>query len=315
MATSTTTKGMIFLEPGNRIMDELITTRLGEGAKRPMEPVDIRTSDFDDFQYRIFVDADNRDVLKVFASVPALAELRANGGDEMLARDYPGMEIEPEQGFNLGLQVDVNSVSESPGTLIKKFSELRRNICGAPLDKCFEALGSGSSGGMSGFQIPTRKGEIMYIRPAADRVTVVFSVDFEDTTDRALARVFLTEFQEAKRHVNNCPPVLFSKDPPGEISDASDVSTAGSLVGFISFAIFASHVSTPEKRLLAVTMMQGFRNYLHYHIKCSKSYLHSRMRKRCAELLQVLNRAVPESAEPAEKTTASGKTFKRFAKK
>lgn len=64
-----------------------------------------------------------------------------------------------------------------------------------------------------------------------------------------------------------------------------------------------------ERMQTAITLLLGFRNYLHYHIKCSKTYLHMRMRKRVAGWMQVLNRAVPEVE--TEKKTAAGKTFSR----
>ena len=35
-----------------------------------------------------------------------------------------------------------------------------------------------------------------------------------------------------------------------------------------------------------MTLLQGFRNYLHYHIKASKSYMQSRMRTRVGLLLE-----------------------------
>lgn len=50
-----------------------------------------------------------------------------------------------------------------------------------------------------------------------------------------------------------------------------------------------------------------------YHIKCSKAYMHDRMRKRVDSLLQVLNRAKAEPLEPKEKKTMTGKTFKNPA--
>jgi actin related protein 2/3 complex subunit 2 len=76
-------------------------------------------------------------------------------------------------------------------------------------------------------------------------------------------------------------------------------------------AIFKAHVEG-AKRERTVSLITGFRNYLHYHIKASKSYLHSRMRKRCVALLQVLNRAVPDKdTSKTSKKLASGKTFIR----
>jgi actin related protein 2/3 complex subunit 2 len=58
--------------------------------------------------------------------------------------------------------------------------------------------------------------------------------------------------------------------------------------------------------------MQMFRNYLAYHIKCSKAYFHSRMRARVVSLIKILNRAKVEIDESKrEKKTAQGKTFIR----
>jgi actin related protein 2/3 complex, subunit 2 len=73
--------------------------------------------------------------------------------------------------------------------------------------------------------------------------------------------------------------------------------------------IFPQHVQGGRQET-CVTLLVGFRNYLHYHIKATKTYMHMRMRKRVAGLLQVLNRAVPEVEDKAKKT-AQGKTFTR----
>lgn len=80
-----------------------------------------------------------------------------------------------------------------------------------------------------------------------------------------------------------------------------------------------------------ISHIQTFRDYFHYHIKASKAYIHSRMRKRTADFLQgtvppdpeygksrmcfadavslVLRRARPDNEEK-ERKTASGRTFK-----
>lgn len=54
-----------------------------------------------------------------------------------------------------------------------------------------------------------------------------------------------------------------------------------------------------------------FRTYLLYHIKASKSFLHSRMRSRVEHLLQVLKRAYSEPFEAKAKRTVTGKISKR----
>lgn len=54
--------------------------------------------------------------------------------------------------------------------------------------------------------------------------------------------------------------------------------------------LFPRHF-TPITAPSTAIQLQLFRDYLHYHIKCSKAYMHSRMRARVAEFLKVLNRA------------------------
>jgi actin related protein 2/3 complex subunit 2 len=73
--------------------------------------------------------------------------------------------------------------------------------------------------------------------------------------------------------------------------------------------LFPRHFANPSQALSTINRIQLFRDYLHYHIKCSKAYMHSRMRHRVAEFLKILNRAKPEVANQ-EKKTASGRTFR-----
>ena len=40
--------------------------------------------------------------------------------------------------------------------------------------------------------------------PLGDNVMLVYGVDFQQSTDQSLARVFLQELKEAKNHVKNC---------------------------------------------------------------------------------------------------------------
>lgn len=51
-----------------------------------------------------------------------------------------------------------------------------------------------------------------------------------------------------------------------------------------------------------INLIHMFRDYLHYHIKCSKAYIRSRMRAKTSDLLKVLNRAVPEHQSTDKKT-------------
>jgi len=53
------------------------------------------------------------------------------------------------------------------------------------------------------------------------------------------------------------------------------------------------------------------RNYLHYHLKCSKAYMHFRMRDRVTLLLQNLEAAKDKTGKKKEMKTASGRRFEK----
>ncbi|GLE08523.1 hypothetical protein PINS_up019770 [Pythium insidiosum] len=304
---------MLFLEPENKIIKDVLEGRLGEKAPRPVEPLEIRLCDFDDVQYDISIANSKLSISMAYAPFKHIASERDAcvqlGCDGDAQPVYPECQsVAPVAGFDLTLVANVDSIT--PAT--PRIALLKRNILAAPFELCFQALKSGTANTLGLAQIPFRRNESMYVVPQSDRIVIVYSVCFEDKTDQAIARVFLQEFVDTRRSVNNAPPVAFSKDPPLELRGAPGLRASDDLVGYLSLAIFPSHVETDEKRAKAASLVQGFRNYLHYHIKASKTHLHIRMRKRVDLLLQVLNRARPEKdPSKATKKTISGRTFAR----
>ncbi|CAM9922169.1 unnamed protein product [Phaeothamnion confervicola] len=175
-------------------------------------------------------------------------------------------------------------------------------------DRAFTALLRGEASAIPLMSLPWRKTETVYIVPQADRVTVIFAVDFPRDDERAIAKVFLSEFADAHRSANNAPPCNLTPEPPLELQGLR-VDGSTKPVGYLSFVIFTQHVEEGRKEK-TITLLTGFRNYLHYHLKATKTYMHMRMRKRVATLLQVLNRAIPGDEEK-EKKTAQGRSFAR----
>jgi actin related protein 2/3 complex subunit 2 len=57
--------------------------------------------------------------------------------------------------------------------------------------------------------------------------------------------------------------------------------------------LFPRHL-TMQRRAEVISHIQTFRDYFHYHIKASKAFIHSRMRKRTADFLQGMARATLE---------------------
>ena len=154
------------------------------------------------------------------------------------------------------------------------------------------------------------KSEAIWIKASHDRTTVIFSTRFSDETDRVFGGIFLREFVDARRRaIQNAPQVLFRDEPPLELQGQPGLqNSAKGDVGYITFVLFPRHL-TPQRREENISHIQTFRDYFHYHIKASKAYIHSRMRRRTADFQQVLNRARPENEEK-ERKTASGRTFK-----
>src|SRR5690606_6698429 len=62
-----------------------------------------------------------------------------------------------------------------------------------------------------------------------------------------------------------------------------------------------------------ISHIQTFRDYFHYHIKASKAYIHSRMRRRTADFLQGEQSVAPgySSLTPFQSFAGPGQTARR----
>ena len=59
------------------------------------------------------------------------------------------------------------------------------------------------------------------------------------------------------------------------LSTSGTDAAVGDNIGYITFVLFPRHTSQ-DKRDNTIDLIHTLRNYLHYHIKCSKAYIHSR---------------------------------------
>jgi len=223
-----------------------------------------------------------------------------------------------EADYNVTLLFDTDKVPPAGGerdALIKSVALLKRNAVAAPFELAFKnamalEAGSAPANAETLMQLHYRDEEAIYLQAAHDRVTVVFSTVFREETDRIFGKVFLQEFVDARRQpsIQTAPQVLYSaKDPPLEIRSVPGLKNSEE-IGYVTFVIFPRHYSKPDIMAATISHIQLFRNYLHYHIKCSKAYMHSRMRHRVAEFQKVLNRAKTEVAT-IERKTATGRTL------
>ncbi|KAJ5724485.1 Actin-related protein 2/3 complex subunit 2 [Penicillium malachiteum] len=317
---------MLLLDYQNVLIQSLLTERFS-GA--PPVSIDQVASDFDGVTFHVSTPESKTKIL-LSINVKCFKELVQYGAQEVLEREYGPYIVTPEPGYDFSVQVDLEDLpaeQEARDELIMKLALLKRNAMAAPFERAFdefnklaeeasrytsESAPQGVKEGGEVMAIHYREEEAIYIKASYDRVTVIFSTVFREETDRIFGKVFLQEFVDARRRVvtlQNAPQVLFRNDPPLELEGVPGLQNAGEgEISYVTFVLFPRHL-TPQRRYDNISHIQTFRDYFHYHIKASKAYIHTRMRKRTADFLQVLNRARPENEE-RERKTASGRTFR-----
>ncbi|KAI0187350.1 ARP2/3 complex 34 kDa subunit [Xylaria flabelliformis] len=315
---------MLLLDYQNVLIQSVLTERFS-GA--PPAHIDQTVSDFDGVTFHISTPETKTQIL-VSLQIRCFKELVQYGAEEVLHREYGQYVVPAETGYDFSVLVDLENLpadKEERDELIKKISLLKRNAMAAPFEHAYaeyyklkeaaskytsEEAPQGVREGGEVMAIHYRDEEAIYVKASHDRVTVIFSTIFREETDRVFGKVFIQEFVDARRRaIQNAPQVLFRNDPPLELQGVPGVKeTTGGEIGYVTFVLFPRHL-TPQRMPDVISHIQTFRDYFHYHIKASKAYIHTRMRRRTADFLQVLRRARPENEEK-ERKTASGRTFK-----
>jgi actin related protein 2/3 complex subunit 2 len=287
-----------FLESENRMVNQAITDRVLdalEGVK--ISKTHLKFCDFDGSVF-ILSNADNREVIRVGLSLNYWSQLEQDSGvtsylNSRYQNTLAKISDSPLEGTNITLDVNINDLCNAPDyeKTIKEISLLKRNCFATAFQGHFQAHRNKQS--KPSTVIPFRQEETMYIGAKSDHVTVIFSTIFKDPDDQVLAKIFLESFQDAKiggRAGHNPPQVIYSPKPPMEISRLPNF-LEGPNVYYLTFVLQPNHVQKEEN---TINLLHTFRTYLHYHIKCSKAYMHQRMRAKTNFFLQSLNRAKKE---------------------
>ncbi|CCC70064.1 hypothetical protein NCAS_0D04830 [Naumovozyma castellii] len=313
---------MLHLKPNNLLIQKTFSEALEANANGAPLSLDRIISDFDYTTFHVSNSPDDKSVLwlsiktKAWQSVTQCDQGK-NGLLPFLASKYQsakGISIPQsfENGYDYTLQADLKTIDQDT---INQLSLLKIFVMNYPFQLAFnefvelsnmpvleEPTGSSTSSSKNLYTIEYRDEENIFIRPSNDRITVIFETVFQDETDKVLGKVFLQEFVDARkrnRDIQSAPQVLFSHEPPLELqshlrkaANNTDLSRR-----FITFVLFPRHFQTPELQFSTVCQLTLFRNYFHYHIKCSKAYMHSRMRYRVGSFIKVLNRAKVDEDE------------------
>ncbi|KAK0656154.1 Arp2/3 complex, 34 kd subunit p34-Arc-domain-containing protein [Cercophora newfieldiana] len=315
---------MLLLDYQNVLIQSVLTERFS-GA--PPVSIDQTVSDFDGVIFHISTPETKTQIL-VSIQIRCYKDLVRYGAEQVLQREYGPYVVVPEAGYDFSVLIDLEKLPADKAErdeLINKVSLLKRNAMAAPFEQAYqehyqlreeaskftsEEAPQGVREGGEVKAIHYREEEGIYVKASHDRVTVIFSTVFREETDRVYGKIFIQEFVDARRRaIQNAPQVLFRNDPPLELQGVPGVKNTGTgEIGYVTFVLFPRHL-TPQRMADVISHIQTFRDYFHYHIKASKAYIHSRMRRRTADFLQVLRRARPDSEEK-ERKTASGRSFK-----
>nr|ACO15079.1 Probable actin-related protein 2/3 complex subunit 2 [Caligus clemensi] len=297
---------MILLEVHNRIIQDTLSVKIRNALEgHSPSSVLVINADFDGVTYKINNQPDNKN--KIHTSV-ALRFFDKKESEDHLEAVYGKENLldPPEEGYDVTVVLDLENIPEDWEKRVKEISMLKRHAFAAFFLRQFKLQEELSIAEKENKELDTPKASIvryrddetMWIEAKSDRVTFVFSTVLKDDDDIVIGKVFLQEFKEGRRANVTAPQVLFSWDPPASLADTD--ARVGEGVGYITFVLFPRHTQASNGDN-TINLIHLFRNYLHYHIKCSKAYIHSRMRAKTADFLKVLNRAKPEA--PSKKST------------
>lgn len=338
---------MLQIEQNNLLIQKTLSDHISPAPDAPLKSLDRIISDFDFTNYHISTLPDDKEIFLISIYLQCWQDLEKYGVRDYLLSKYAkfssylhiASEAEIEPGYNYSVVLDsraLNSLGasdEEKQDLVEELSLIKRHSIAAAFEKAFNRYDelsqqySGSNTYAEEIQaelfnepvlVINYRGEeeSIYIKPSFDRVTVIFSTIFKDETDKIFGKVFLQEFVDARRRsVQTAPQVLYShKDAPLDIQSVVNKRAENENKGYVTFVLFPRHLTRGDRRENCISHIQFFRNYFHYHIKCAKAYMHSRMRFRVKEFLKVLNRAKPENVDDEGKAvdnrrTASGRKF------
>jgi len=281
--------------------------KFASAPEQKFEAIETILADFDGVTFHLYTDANAKNIVFISMSIKCWSELKKYGVEKVMQDNYGNMLVSPEANYDVTIKIDLTQTPPEVPKFVHNIALLKRHAFAAPFYYVFDQIEQKKPGGV--IEVRYRDEESFYLKPDVDKCIVVFSIRFKDADDIVFAKVFLQEYADARRSMSNAPAVSYSqKEPPMELKGVSNLRV-GDSNGYVSFALFQPHI-TSKKRDSTIDNITEFRNYLHYHIKCSKAYMHTRMRNRVNSFLQVLNRSKSEPLG-TQKKTATGRTFTR----
>jgi len=307
------TKGMILLARNNRILLETVKDQIMRDPElKKQSLLDVKLCDFDEVSYSVKMtySEEKKTPMVVAINVPCYESIKDKSDEQLKKRYGDRLATDVPAGYDCAVNVDLDNLpdnDEEKRKLAEDLSLIKYTTLSGPYRHFFDLLNAGTPA-TEPFQFNLRHDTTVYFCPRSDRVTIVYAVDFQEKVDKVIARVFMQELCDARKRIRTAPPFKWSIDPPVEIKSLG-VSENPGILGYASIAVMVPHIKGDKVDTVSGALI-NFRSFIQYHLKCAKSFFHSRMRARCSDLLKILNRARTRFGEK-EKKTAKGTTFKK----
>jgi actin related protein 2/3 complex subunit 2 len=301
---------MIILEVESSILRNLLERSLDENETLSDSYI---FCDFDGVRYRVkILKGDKKSkkggaiLIEIYLS--CAAQLAEYGGNELFDKLYGQYKVEPsaDKGitFTHAIQIDLNGLAkEEQAALITLAARLKANLLGAPILWVAEQFTNKSN--FAPFEIPYRAstGESFFVTPNDAGASVTFRIRFGDKGDKVIAGVFFQELgsDAVRRKITGSPVIKFSDEPTGDLQQFEAVTGDKSMYVYVTIVLQQRQLSEGKRQDVA-NLLPIFRNYIHYHIKCAKAFLHLKMRARTADLLTKLAAATPEPKVKVRRT-------------
>ncbi|KAM0895390.1 hypothetical protein ACQ4PT_023856 [Festuca glaucescens] len=220
------------------------------------------------------------------------------------------IQASPSDPENVHLSISTPSLSHeaSPSTALPEFTLQETMKTYRDFAELKHILGNLGSSGTTRLVYNHR--DPFFVSRTPGKLNAIFPMRFRDDTDLAVATSFFQELQDAGNSYSKAPKCSWSAIPPPELRGESvhHLTTNG---GFVSFDILERHV---KRRRAAKTawILLNFQSYVKYHIKCTRSYIQSRMRKRQERLTEVIQDARLRGSDNTKKLQVRKKSKRRL---
>lgn len=280
--------------------NECIESHLNRLMKTPPEDrtaLNMVIKDFDDTELHMSIRRKELNVFWLSIRLGCFRQLQEMGVMEKLESVYGGLLCpQAANGYDVTLCIDLDAHASEE--VVKLVSNLKGIMMSHAILTAWQMTESGS--GNSAFKLEYRPGEPMWLVPRAGKLTIVIAVRLLDEDDVIIGKSFLQELHDFRDPmVTDAPNAGLSETEdrrprlPAELSHLGEDIPEGT--NYVVLGLDKCHFRTPAIGENSCSLIQNFRNFMHYHIKCCKANLHIRQRQSVHSLLQQLNRAKEEN--------------------